>query len=57
MKKKRKSKSCLNTIRDWIQDNFFGLIIFLVLVLIIILVTSLFIPINVSKFPENSIQL
>lgn len=53
----REKKSIINKVREWIQNNFFGLIIFLVLILIILLVASLFIPINVSHFPDNSIQL
>lgn len=57
MSQKKKDQTIINSIREWIQDNFFGLIIFLVLLLIIGLIASLFIPINVSSFPENSIQL
>lgn len=52
-----KDDSIINKVREWILDNFFGLIIFLVVLLIIILVASLFIPINISDFPESSIQL
>lgn len=44
-------------LREWIQDNFFSLIIFLVLTLLIILIVSLFIPINVNDFPTESIEL
>lgn len=52
-----KNKSILNKIREWIEENFFGLIIFLVVTLIIILIASLFIPINVSHFPNETLEL
>lgn len=57
MDHQKKNKPVMNRLREWIKDNFFGLIIFLVLFLIILVFTSLFIPIDVSDFPENSIQL
>lgn len=53
MKKNQK----FSKLRQWIQENFFGLIIFLVLLFLIILVVGLFIPINISDFPTESIEL
>lgn len=52
----RKNKN-LNKFRQWIQENFFTLIIFLVLLFLIILTVGLFVPINVSDFPTESIEL
>lgn len=53
----RENKTIIDKIRDWIQDNFFGLIIFLVVTLIIVVIASLFIPIKVSHFPNDTLAL
>lgn len=50
-------KKLLTSLRDWIEDNFFTIIIFLIGTFIIILTISLFTPIKVDDFPESSIEL
>ncbi len=52
-----RNKKLFKKLREWIQDNFFGLIIFLVTVLIIFLIVSLFIPISVEHVPNTSAAL
>ena len=52
-----KKKQRFSKLRQWIQENFFTLIIFLVFLFLIILVVGLFIPINVGDFPTESIEL
>lgn len=50
-------KEPLKKIREFIQDNFFAIIIYLVLILITVLIGSLFTPISVDKVPESEIEL
>lgn len=47
----------INKLRQWIQDNFFGIIILLVLILLVTLIASLFIPISVNNMPNSSLEL
>lgn len=53
MEKNKKIKK----FKQWIQDNFFGLIIILALILVVILIVSLFTPINISDFPIEPVEL